>query len=568
MSRSRRLKKYSVHVTKDYSGSDARQIPASGVTVTPYRRGFTVNEVVNPVGTNEDVTVFDVGDVKAGDTLQLASDLIAGAATPTVTVDSIQGPTLIRLDSASGSMVLAVDDRLVPTNNTPAAFDEPSGASSLGSFTTDAYGHARGYLEAEGNAVDVLISGGGVDSVMYYDEFLGGSESLTVYADDYATLQDAIDACESRAVLQLSSKQYTVSTKLTVSDHLTIRGEGRGENQFSGDDTHLGTTLYVDSINTTCIECTTDTIVLNVESLRIQGPGGSTAGTGKGIYMSASSNPNHLRCYDLLISGMGLHGIHLTKNDFPIIERVSCSLNNGDGIRCDSISTQVRLFHSYFLSNADFGVYFNNVLGFQIDGIGIQANHTNQTAKSNDGNPQLMLESTHDGSIQRIDFEDFDDATTQTAIVLRNCRGIVIAGNTFINAAATPEVGRGIYIRNNNDGICIQANRFDELDEGITFEDLSTTASHNIFIGPNAYNNDVTTAITLPSVANMADQNIVVLDTAGDSVAGVITNARGMHIPSFATGNLPTASGCEGSIAYDVTTQTVKWSNGTSWATI
>jgi len=36
----------------------------------------------------------------------------------------------------------------------------------------------------------------------------------------------------------------------------------------------------------------------------------------------------------------------------------------------------------------------------------------------------------------------------------------------------------------------------------------------------------------------------------------------------FATGSLPTASSYEGFIAYDTTTQTMKWSNGTAWATI
>lgn len=39
-------------------------------------------------------------------------------------------------------------------------------------------------------------------------------------------------------------------------------------------------------------------------------------------------------------------------------------------------------------------------------------------------------------------------------------------------------------------------------------------------------------------------------------------------VGQFATGSLPTASSYEGFMAYDTTTQTMKWSNGTSWATI
>lgn len=41
-----------------------------------------------------------------------------------------------------------------------------------------------------------------------------------------------------------------------------------------------------------------------------------------------------------------------------------------------------------------------------------------------------------------------------------------------------------------------------------------------------------------------------------------------LRLASYATGSLPTASSHEGSIVYDSTTQTIKWSDGTSWATI
>lgn len=47
------------------------------------------------------------------------------------------------------------------------------------------------------------------------------------------------------------------------------------------------------------------------------------------------------------------------------------------------------------------------------------------------------------------------------------------------------------------------------------------------------------------------------LDTTGLIKAG-----------SFATGSLPAAASYEGYIAYDSTTKTMKWSNGTVWATI
>ncbi|MBF32013.1 MAG: hypothetical protein CL529_12680 [Aequorivita sp.] len=45
-------------------------------------------------------------------------------------------------------------------------------------------------------------------------------------------------------------------------------------------------------------------------------------------------------------------------------------------------------------------------------------------------------------------------------------------------------------------------------------------------------------------------------------------SALPFELASYATGSLPTASSFEGSIVYDSTTQTIKWSDGTSWATI
>jgi hypothetical protein len=113
--------------------------------------------------------MFDVGSIEAGDTLQLASDLIAGSSTPTVTVDSVDSGVQITCTIATGgSMSVAVDDRLVPTNSTPTVYDESSGTSTLASFTTDADGYAEGYVQAH-QAVDVLISGGGADSKFYAD---------------------------------------------------------------------------------------------------------------------------------------------------------------------------------------------------------------------------------------------------------------------------------------------------------------------------------------------------------------------------------------------------------------
>ena len=50
---------------------------------------------------------------------------------------------------------------------------------------------------------------------------------------------------------------------------------------------------------------------------------------------------------------------------------------------------------------------------------------------------------------------------------------------------------------------------------------------------------------------------------------GTVTNPwNSLALKHTVTGSLPAAASHEGSIRYDVTTKTMKWSNGTVWATI
>jgi hypothetical protein len=301
---------------------------------------------------------------------------------------------------------------------------------------------------------------------------------------------------------------------------------------------------------------------LAFKRFRIQG----ASGTGIGIELNATTTPIASPVFeDLVITGMGSHGIHCDLVNFPLFINVTSLINEGDGFRFTGNCAQVRMVHTYALQNDDQGINCNNVLGFQLDGVGVEDNQQDQTAKSDDANPQMMLESTSDVSIQRVDFESFAQATTKTALAMNNCRGVQIAGNTFVNLSVG---GRGIFVDENDDGICIMANSFGEVATAIEVNGGATDVSQNVFIGPNGYANAVTTALTLPTVAQRESKNIVVMDTAGSHSGSTLTHVRGLLLPVYTTAKLPTASGCEGAIAYDSTTQTMKWSNGTSWATI
>jgi len=64
------------------------------------------------------------------------------------------------------------------------------------------------------------------------------------------------------------------------------------------------------------------------------------------------------------------------------------------------------------------------------------------------------------------------------------------------------------------------------------------------------------------------------LGLCADGVLGLNLKSNYVSCPlvfwpgQFATGSLPAAADHEGGIAYDTTTKTMKWSNGTAWATI
>jgi hypothetical protein len=87
----------------------------------------------------------------------------------------------------------------------------------------------------------------------------------------------------------------------------------------------------------------------------------------------------------------------------------------------------------------------------------------------------------------------------------------------------------------------------------------------------------------LPTLQNLygVGDNVVMefeqkLDIADETTLDAICTAHTctaictalVYPSSHATGSLPAAGTSEGAIAYDSTTKTMKWSNGTVWATI
>ena len=548
MTMPQRLRKLGFTITRDFSGSDARQVPASA-TLTPYREGAVASAGASVVAlaTGVAVTIFDKGRLEVGDTLQLASDLIAGSGTPTITVATIVSPTSITVDhSTGGTMTISIDDYLVPTNATPTLYDERSGASTLATWTSDGT-TGRADAWASERFINILVSGSGLDSQMLHDEAAGDSGQI-INVKDFPTIQDAIDFAEPGATVYLPSDNYAAEA-LVITEKITLLGDGIGNN-LTGE---AGTILNQVDTSSHIISCVTDQAdYITIKGMRLQGV--SSSGTGNGINMVASGSGvriSQVKLDDLFIVNCANHGVHFSQINFPWMSRVVSISNEAYGFSIANCA-YVKMLHTYALDNETYGIHCGSTTGFHLSGLGVQDNQSASAA--DDLFPQLWLNTVHGVTIQNTDFENFNKTNAKTAIQFRSCRGVNIFANDFINSSETGT--RGIFIEDNNRAVVIGPNRFNKVDTAIEIA-VDSTISLDVFIHGQSYDT-VATEIVMPTVANRDNKNIVAVD-----------NTTGYVLPAYATGNLPTpATGNEGSIAYDLTTNTVKFSDGSAWANI
>ena len=94
-------------------------------------------------------------------------------------------------------------------------------------------------------------------------------------------------------------------------------------------------------------------------------------------------------------------------------------------------------------------------------------------------------------------------------------------------------------------------------------EDLSLTD----YLGITANDTAVTAAVVTRKVTLRATNDDATVIDVHLALAG--KGAGVVLLPQIATASLPTAAaGNKGGIVYDSTTNTIKWSNGSAWATI
>jgi hypothetical protein len=156
--------------------------------------------------------------------------------------------------------------------------------------------------------------------------------------------------------------------------------------------------------------------------------------------------------------------------------------------------------------------------------------------------------------------------TGQVQVPLTSLNGLCGLGDTY----------RGIKFKN-ADGATGEVAIYGGTSSSVWFSQAgcrSFGTNYGFASGPNGdvLNASICWASDLDSGFYRIGSNNIAMTAGG--VKGLDLNASRLNTPlvfspgQFATGSLPAAASYEGYIAYDTTTQTMKWSNGTAWATI
>jgi hypothetical protein len=387
----------------------------------------------------------------------------------------------------------------------------------------------------------------------------GGRPSSWVNAAEFPSIQAAIDAAEPGSVIQIPSGLY--SENLLVNKKLTLLGDQIGENPFIATG-QAGTVLTPTGPNNHAITVVSPAGLVQIRNLRIQGD--DVSGSGDGIHIVGNSPSERVSTVvidSVFITAVGRHGVYCKEVDFPLLQNVHCVANKGGGMWFEN-SAQVLCMHCYSLNNEGVGVRLATVTGFQWFGIGIQGNQRSESSTADDA--QFDAEYSTEIIIGRTDFEDFTGhSAANTAIALGSCGGVNILGNGFFN----PSVGgRAIYIGNNNQGISVGSNKFQNVELGIEVARFNPPVvdpvSSNIHIAGQDFRNAVTTRIKLPPTSESSGRGIAVV------------GAEGILPPVFLIADRPAPSSSEsdGNVGRLIfvpdgpsSIQKIQFSDGTSW---
>jgi hypothetical protein len=552
------LRKLEWTTTKDKTSTDPAQIPTSA-SVAVYRQGATVaastNSPISSGETNQSILVRDVGRISVGDTLKVWTLSTGLLGTAVVTVDLItkvydgQGNSTIRVDHTSGGdFSFTTGDRLIPTNALPTLYTERSGNTTTANPTaTDATtGYMAVYIKER--FVDSIISASGLTTVLRQDES-SGEAGQTINANDYPTLQAAIDSAMDGMTVLIPSGQHALTDSLTIDKRITLRGEGRQS------------TYLVGTVPGNKVITVTNVDMVKIEHLTIQNNGTPVGGdVGDLVWVHGAPRFTISNCSLL---NAPRNGINFEHADFPLVSDCWIYNCNGAGINADSLAgagAQLRVFHTLITGCKLWGIRCNGYTGIQIDAVGVEANCADITlgagfgwpAASDYNYPQILLYACYSVLIGRLDFENFSMTTAKTGLALIDTVGAAIHGNEFVTTSPTGTTGIRL---DGCIGVSIMGTEFQTVETGVYFQKggdtPAGTPATNVIIAGNHFGT-VTYPVTLPT---SAERNAA--EITGDW-------GNGWLVPQYAS-IAAAPAGDKGHVMYHIDTDKLAVWTGAAW---
>lgn len=209
------LRKCEFHLYRDKSTTDTTQVPMAGATLSVHRQGVIVRSQQVEIDEQESAEVevedgrfLQVGDVLVRDSPVFAELLVTAIA---------PGRTRITVQNLDQFVGLAAGERLRCNGPSPTLFQDPRGHVPYTSApVANSYGYAFFYALVP--AVDVVVTGGGLNGVRYYLDqrtgWIGGGDSW-LNAREFGSIQAAIDALPaSGGTVFIPSGTYTLTETL------------------------------------------------------------------------------------------------------------------------------------------------------------------------------------------------------------------------------------------------------------------------------------------------------------------------------------------------------------------
>lgn len=187
--------------------------------------------------------------------------------------------------------------------------------------------------------------------------------------NDTSALQTALNAVPAGGTLHLEpNRTYRIVTSaLTWPTGVTIDGHGSSIHQ---------TTANADAL------VATDVTNVGLRNINIKGPtSGSPSGTGRGVVIARSSNPNVSRILleNVLITSFGSHGLELGNAIVSSLINVDAQYCNGHGfyihgINGGSAGTSVSLSGCFAVLNRQAGYHFDTMTYCSLNGCAADQN--------------------------------------------------------------------------------------------------------------------------------------------------------------------------------------------------